>query len=181
LKREEKERQVAWLREQFQTAKALFLTDFRKLKVSEMNQLRSELRDRGIAFKVLKNTLVRRAYQDTDVATIGSDIVGPRAAAWTSSEDNVPAMAKALVDFTRTHPNLVLVRGVLNGKPVEPMDIDTLSKLPSREELLGRVLGTMMAPVSAFVNTLAAVPRSFLYVLKAIEEQKSAPSEPAAG
>jgi len=59
---------------------------------------------------------------------------------------------------------------------VDPSDMETLSRLPSREELLGRVLGTMMAPVSAFVNTLAAVPRSFLNVLKAIEEQKSASS-----
>jgi large subunit ribosomal protein L10 len=181
LKKEEKEKQVAWLRDQFRTTKALFLGDFRSLTVSEMNKLRSELRDRGIAFKVLKNTLVRRAYQDTDVAAIGPDLAGPRAAAWTSSEENVPAMAKVLVDFAKTHPNLVLVRGVLNGKLVDPSEMDTLSKLPSREELLGRVLGTMMAPVSAFVNTLAAIPRSFLNVLKAIEEQKSTPSEPAAG
>jgi large subunit ribosomal protein L10 len=181
LKKEEKEKQVAWLREQFETTKALFLTDFRSLTVSEMNQLRSELRNRGVSFKVLKNTLVRRAYQDTDVAAIGPDLAGPRAAAWTSSEENVPAMAKVLVDFAKTHPNLVLVRGVLNGKLVDPSEMDTLSKLPSREELLGRVLGTMMAPVSAFVNTLAAIPRSFLNVLKAIEEQKNTPSEPAAG
>lgn len=181
LKKEVKEKQVAWLREQFETTKALFLTDFRSLTVSEMNKLRSELRDRGVAFKVLKNTLVRRAYEDTDVAVIGPDLAGPRAAAWTSSEENVPAMAKVLVDFAKTHPNLVLVRGVLNGKLVDPSEMDTLSKLPSREELLGRVLGTMMAPVSAFVNTLAAIPRSFLNVLKAIEEQKSTPSEPAAG
>ena len=91
-------------------------------------------------------------------------------------DENVPAMAKVLVDFAKTHPNLGLVRGVLNGKLVDPSDMETLSKLPSREELLARVLGTMMAPVSAFVNTLAAVPRSFLNVLKAIEEQKSASS-----
>jgi len=181
LKREEKERQVAWLREQFQATKALFLTDFRSLTVSEMNQLRGELRSRGVAFKVLKNTLVRRAYQDTDVATIGPDLSGPRAAAWTSSEENVQAMAKVLVDFAKTHPNLVLVRGVLKGQLVDPSEMDVLSKLPSREVLLGRVLGTMMAPVSAFVNTLAAVPRSFLNVLKAIEEQKTTSSEPAAG
>jgi len=181
LKKEVKEKQVAWLRDQFQVTKALFLTDFRSLSVSEMNQLRSELRDRGVAFKVLKNTLTRRAYQDTDVAAIGPDLAGPRAAAWTSTEENVPAMAKVLVDFAKTHPNLVLVRGVLNGKLVDPSEMDTLSKLPSREELLGRVLGTMMAPVSAFVNTLAAIPRSFLNVLKAIEEQKTTPSEPAAG
>jgi len=177
LKKTEKEKQVAWFREQFQTVRCFFLTDFRSLKVSEMNQLRSELRDRGASFKVLKNTLVRLAYQDTDLAVVGPDLVGTRAAAWTSSADAVPVMAKVLVDFAKTHPNLVLVRGVLDGKLVNPEDMDTLSKLPSREELLARLLGTMKAPVGAFVNLLAAVPRSFLYALKAIEEQKSASGE----
>jgi len=174
LKREQKEEQVAWLREQFREAKALFLTDFRSLTVGETNTLRTELRNRGIQFKVFKNTLVRLAYQDTDIAAIADDLMGPRGGAWTSSEDNVPAMAKVLIDFAKAHPNLILVRGVLNGSLVDPSDLDALSKLPSREELLARLLGTMIAPVSAFVNTLAAVPRSFLNVLAAIEEQKGA-------
>ncbi len=181
LKREEKERQVAWLREHFKSVKALFLTDFQGLSVAETNALRAELRNRGVAFRVLKNTLVRLAYEDTNVAVIGPDLAGPRAAAWTETDDNVPAMAKVLVDFAKTHPKLNLIRGVLDGKLVDPSEMETLSRLPSREELLGRVLGTMMAPVSAFVNTLAAVPRSFLNVLKAIEEQKSASGESPAG
>jgi large subunit ribosomal protein L10 len=88
-------------------------------------------------------------------------------------------MAKVLFDFAKTHQNLQLVRGVLKGKLVQPSEIETLSKLPSREELVGRLLGQMMAPVSAFVNVLAAVPRSFLNVLKAIEEQKASSSESA--
>lgn len=179
MKREEKEKQVAWLREELQEAKALFLTNYQGLSVSEMNSLRSELRNKGIKFKVLKNTLTRRAYQDTEISAVGADLAGPRAAAWTSSEDAVPAMAKVLFDFAKTHQNLQLVRGVLKGKLVEPSDIETLSKLPSREELVGRLLGQMMAPVSAFVNVLAAVPRSFLNVLKAIEEQKASSSESA--
>jgi len=181
LTREEKEKQVAWLREQFQGLRALFLTENRGLTVAEMTALRSELRNRGANFKVLKNTLVRLAYQDTDVAVVGSDVVGPRAAAWTNAEENVPAVAKVLVDFAKGHPKLVLVRGVLKGRLVQPGDLDLLSKLPSREELLGRLLGTMKAPVSSFVSVLAAVPRSFLTVLKAIEEKKGAPSESAAG
>jgi large subunit ribosomal protein L10 len=181
LKRDEKEKQVAWLRGHFKSARALFLTDFQGMSVAETNALRSDLRNRGATFRVLKNTLVRLAYEDTSVAVIGPDLVGPRAAAWTDTDENVPAMAKVLVDFAKTHPNLGLIRGVLNGKLLDPSEMETLSKLPSREELLGRVLGTMMAPVSAFVNTLAAVPRSFLNVLKAIEEQKSASSGPAVG
>jgi large subunit ribosomal protein L10 len=179
LNREEKEKQVAWLGEELKTAKALFLTDFRSLTVSEMNTLRSDLRSRGIKFKVLKNTLARLAYKDTDIAVIENDLVGTRAAAWTDSEDSVPGMAKALLDFAKAHPNLVLVRGALKGKLVDPSDMDVLSKLPSREELLARLLGTMKAPIGAFVGTLAAVPRSFLTVLKAIEEKKAGSSQPA--
>ena len=85
-------------------------------------------------------------------------------------------MAKVLIDFAKTHPNLGLVRGVLNGKLVDPSDMETLVQASLQGRTAGPLLGTMMAPVSAFVNTLAAVPRSFLNVLKAIEEQKSASS-----
>lgn len=180
MNREEKEKQVAWLREQFQKTKGLVLTDFEGLTVAEMTALRSELRSRGVAFKVLKNTLARLAYHDTDVAAIEPYLVGARAAAWTESEDAVPGMAKALMDFAKTHPKMELIGGVLKGKTLDPPALEALSSLPAREVLLGKLLGTMIAPVSAFVNTLAAVPRSFLNVLKAIEEQKSASSEPAA-
>jgi large subunit ribosomal protein L10 len=179
LNRQEKEKRVDWLNEQFRGAKALFLTNFQGLSVAEMNALRSELRNRGINYKVMKNTLVRLAYQDTDVAGLGPDFVGPRAAAWTETSDNAPAMAKVLVDFAKAHPNLTLIRGVLDGKLVEPTEMEALSTLPPREELLARVLGTMKAPMNAFVGTLAAVPRSLLTALKAIEEQKSSSSEPA--
>jgi large subunit ribosomal protein L10 len=178
LKRTEKEKQVAWLREQFQGVRGLFLADFQGLTVSETNELRAALRSRGMSFKVLKNTLVRLAYRDTDVAVLEKDVAGPRAAAWTTADDQVPAMAKVLIDFAKAHPKMKIVRGVLNGKLVDPVDVDTLSKLPSKEEMLARLLGTMMAPVSAFVNTLAAVPRSFLNVLKAIEEKKGGRPQP---
>jgi large subunit ribosomal protein L10 len=181
LKREEKEKQVAWLREQFLKTRALFLTDFAGLTVSEMTALRSELRSKGIALKVLKNTLTRLAYQGSQVAVLESDVAGPRAAAWTETDENVPAMAKVLTAFAKAHPKLKLVRGVLNGKLVQPSEMETLASLPSREVLLGRLLGTMIAPVGGFVNTLAAVPRSFLTALKAIQDQKSAAAESNAG
>ncbi|MCX5871985.1 MAG: 50S ribosomal protein L10 [Deltaproteobacteria bacterium] len=179
MKKEEKQKQVAWLQDQFQGVKAVFLMDFQGLTVSEMNTLRSEVRTRGGALKVMKNTLVRLAYKGTDVECLGPDLVGPRAAVWTHSEETAPALAKTLVDFAKTHPKLGLVKGELKGRLVEATDLETLAKLPSREELLSRLLGTLVAPISAFVGTLAAVPRSFLTVLKAIEDKKgeSAPAE----
>jgi large subunit ribosomal protein L10 len=197
LKRAEKEKQVAWLREEFLGAKGLFLASYQGLTVREMTALRAELRSRGIAFKVLKNTLTRLAYQGTDVAPltrlayqgtdvapIAPDLKGTRAAVWTTSEDSVPQMAKLLIDYAKAHPKLELVGGVLGGRYVQRSDMETLAALPPKDDLRARLLGTMMAPVSGFVNTLAAIPRSFLYALRAIEQQKGtvaeAPAEPAA-
>jgi large subunit ribosomal protein L10 len=171
--RDEKEKHVAWLHEQFEGIAALFLTDFQGLTVSELNRLRSELRDRGINFKVLKNTLTRLAYKDTDVFAVADKLVGPRAAAWTRDRNTVPSMAKVLVDFAKSNPKLGLIGGVLNGKTLEASQLETLSTLPSREELLSKLFGTMIAPVGAFVGVLAAVPRSLLTVLKAIGEKRS--------
>jgi len=177
LTREEKAKQVEWLRGQFQDVSGLFLADYKGLSVEEMNALRRELRLHGVTLKVLKNTLVRLAYKDTTVAVLEQDVVGTRAAAWTRSEESVPSLAKVLVGFAKTHPKFEIVRGVLGGQKVEPLEVEALSKLPSREQLLSTLLGTAMAPISAFVSTLAAVPRSFLTVLKAIEEQKATPAE----
>jgi len=177
LTRKEKEQQVTWLKEQFREARGLFLTNFQGLTVGEMDQLRADLRKVGVRYKVLKNTLARMAYQGTDVAHLAPDVVGPRAGAWTDDDDKIQPMAKVLIDFAKAHPNLGLVRGVVSGLVVDAAEMETLSKLPGRDELRGRLLGTMIAPISALVNTLAAVPRSFLNVLKAIEEQKTNSSE----
>jgi large subunit ribosomal protein L10 len=161
--------------------RALVLTDYKGLNVAETNELRSKLRGCGANYRVLKNTLVRRAYEGTDVAVIGDDVVGTRAAAWTHEDDNVPAMAKVLFEFAKSHPKLELIKGVLNGSPFSADDIEQLSKMPSREQLLSQLLGTLIAPTSSFVNVLAAIPRSLLNVLKAIEDQKNTSSDTAAG
>lgn len=176
MTKKEKEKEVEFLRNQFNSIAALVLTDYRGLTVAEMTELRGKLRQEQAGARVLKNTLVRLAYKDTDVALLEEDIVGPRAAVWTESEDAAPAMAKVLVEFAKNHPNLELVSGVVNGRKMSSDDVETLSKLPPREVLLGRLLGGMISPVGAFVNTLAAVPRSLLNVLNAIKEQKEATS-----
>ena len=135
LNRQEKEKRVDWLNEQFRDVKALFLTNFQGLSVSEMNALRSELRNRGINYKVMKNTWYGWPIRTLMFATLGLDFVGPRAAAWTEASDNVTAMAKVLVDFAKTHPNLTLIRGVLDGKLIEPNDMEALSTLPPEKNL----------------------------------------------
>jgi large subunit ribosomal protein L10 len=179
LIRKEKEQQVAWLHEQMDGAKALFLTNFRGLTVSEMNALRSELREKGASYKVLKNTLARLAAQGTDSEVLEPDMKEPRAAAWVFNDEDIPTLAKTLIDFKRNHPNLEMVSGVTGGQRLEANDLEELSKLPSREELLAKLLGTMVAPISSFVGVLAAVPRSMVTVLNAIAEKKE--GEPDSG
>lgn len=181
MTRKEKEKEVAWLREEFLAVRTMLLTDYQGLTVAETNALRADLRKIGVKYKVLKNTLARLAYPDTHVARLADAMVGPRGAAWTDDEDKSPVLAKALIDFAKAHPKLQLVRGVVGTIVVDPDQIEQLSKLPGKAELRGRLLGTMIAPVSSFVNVLAAVPRSFLNVLKAIEDKKKASAEePAA-
>jgi large subunit ribosomal protein L10 len=145
LPRTDKEKEVAWLREEFRTVRGLFLTDFQGLTVGEMNALRNALRTAGAKYKVLKNTLVRMAYEDTDVSVLAKDIVGPRAAAWIDVEEKIPAIAKVLVDFAKGNPKLQLVRGMVGRLVIDPAEMDALSKLPSREVLRARLLGAMIA------------------------------------
>ena len=176
MNRKDKEKEVEYLRDQFQSVAAMVLSDYRGLSVSEMTDLRRKLRQEQASTRVLKNTLVRLAYKDTDVALLSEDIVGPRAGVWTESEDAAPAMAKVLIDFAKDHPKLELISGVVKGRKLSVDDLETLSKLPPREVLLGRLLGGMKSPVGAFVGTLAAVPRSLLNVLNAIKDQKETSS-----
>ncbi len=177
MTRKDKEKEVAWLKENFRDVSALVMTDYKGLSVAEISDLRSQLREQGVTFKVVKNTLVRLAAPGTDVEVITSDAVGPRAAAWTTDVDGAPAMAKVLVEYAKKNPKLELISGVLQGTKMSPAELEDLSKLPSRDELMSTLLGTMIAPVGAFVNTLAAVPRSLLNVLKAIEQEKANASE----
>jgi large subunit ribosomal protein L10 len=173
LKREEKERQVAWLREEFNSQKCLVLSSYQGLTVAETDKLRRDLRAGGAKYKVLKNTLARLAYRDTDVSLLEHELVGPRAAAWTYDEDKAPALAKTLLDFAKGHANMQVLAGVVSGSVLTAPDIEALSKLPGKAEMRATLLGTMNAPIGSFVNTLAAVPRSLLNCLKAIEEKKA--------
>ncbi|MBW2520659.1 MAG: 50S ribosomal protein L10, partial [Deltaproteobacteria bacterium] len=107
-----------------------------------------------------------------DAECLDEFLVGPTAIAF-AKEDPV-APAKALVEFAKSHEAFELKAGVLDGKLLSPADIKALSDLPSREELLAKMLGSMSAPASNFVGVLAAIPRSMVQVLSAIKDQKEA-------
>ncbi|MBF0369256.1 MAG: 50S ribosomal protein L10 [Magnetococcales bacterium] len=145
------------------------VTHYRGLTVAEMTALRRDMRKSGSEYRVVKNTLTKRAAQGTSFEGLGEILTGPVGLA--SSSDPV-APAKVLSDFAKTHPNLQIIGGIMEGRPIDLAGVNALAKLPSREVLLAKLLGTMMGPVQGVVGVLAAVPGSFVRVLEQIRQQK---------
>ncbi len=172
MNKQSKEALVAEFAEKLKEAKAAFLADYRGLDVAQANDLRNKLRETGVEYRVVKNTLLRLAAKDTDAACFDEYLSGPTAIA-VANEDPV-APAKALVEFAKKNEAFELKVGMLDGKLLAVADIKALAELPSRDELLTKMLGSMSAPATNFVGVLAAVPRSFVQVLAAIKDQKDA-------
>jgi len=172
LNKQSKEALVAEYAEKFKAAKAAFLADYRGLNVEQANALRRKLQAVGVEYRVAKNTLLRLAAKDTDVACLDEFLVGPTAIALVSEDPVAPA--KALVEFAKQNNAFELKAGMLSGRLLAAADIKALAELPSREELIAKMLGSMNAPATNFVGVLAAVPGSFVRVLAAIRDQKEA-------
>lgn len=172
MNRQSKEEIVAEFAEKLKASKAAYLADYRGLNVEQATALRCKLHEAGVEYRVVKNTLLRLAAKDTPAACLDEQLTGPTAIAF-ANEDPV-APAKALVEFAKAHKTFELKAGVLDGKLLSAEDIKALSDLPSREELLAKMLGSMSAPATNFVGVLAAMPRSLVQVLGAIKDQKEA-------
>lgn len=172
MNKQSKEELVAEFAAKLKGAKAAFLADYRGLDVDQANDLRNKLREVGVEYRVVKNTLLRLAAKDTDSACFDEYLIGPTAIALVNEDPVAPA--KALVEFAKKNNIFVLKAGMLDGKLLAVADIMALAELPSRDELLAKMLGSMSAPASNFVGVLAAVPRTFVQVLAAIKDQKEA-------
>jgi len=175
LKLDEKKKIVEELREKFLKTKVLIVSDYKGLQVESLNSLRRKLRDAGIEFQVVKNTLLRRASQETDVALIQDAFKGPSAIAL--SYDDPVAPAKVLTQFAKENQKLEPRIGVMGGKVIDLNGIKALANLPSREVLLSQLLSVMNAVPTSFVRVLSAVPSGMLNVLQALKAKK----EEAAG
>lgn len=154
------------------TAKAAFLADYRGLTVDEVNELRGKLREAGVEYRVVKNTLLRLATKDTPFTCLDEYLKGPTAIA--IAQDDPVAPAKVLADFAKASKVFELKTAVLDGKLLSLAEVSALAELPSRDQLLAKMLGSINAPISNFVGVLAAVPRSLVQVLGAIKDQKEA-------
>ena len=168
----EKEQVVDVVRQELQKASVVIVTRYRGLKVADMTRLRREMHATGSQYRVIKNTLARRAAQGTSFEGLAQFLTGPTGIA--ISTDPV-APAKVLETFAKKNPLLEVVGGVLNGTVINAAGISELAKLPSKEVLIAKLLGTMIAPIQSFVGVLVAVPASLVRVLDRVRESKESP------
>ena len=172
MKLEEKKAIVDELMGRLERTQVAILTDYKGLDVAAINDLRRKLREENIEYQVVKNTLLLRAAEGTDTELMKDHFKGPSAVAL-SYEDPV-APAKVLTQFAKENEALEIKAGVMDGKYLDLTDIKALADLPSREVLLGQLVGVMNNVPTSFVRVVAEVPRQMLNVLNAIKDQKEA-------
>lgn len=170
--RTEKETEVAALTAAINASKLAVLTDYRGLDVPQISELRRNLRQAGIPFKVVKNTLVKIALAQSDKSQADvSSFTGPMAIAF--GADEVEA-AKIIDAFGKNHESLQIVGALTeDGRIISPSEVKALAKLPNREQLTGQVVGVIAAPLSGFVRVLNGTVASLLYALNAIGQSQN--------
>lgn len=166
---EEKKAIVSEVSDQIAEAQAIVIAEYRGLGVGQLTQLRVKARESGIYFRIIKNTFVRRAVVDTPFSGLAESMVGPLA--YGIGSDPV-ITAKVLHEFAKDNDRFVIKAGAMAGTVMSGKDVAALAALPSREELLSRLLGTLQAPVAKFIRTLNEVPSKFVRGLAAVRDKK---------
>jgi large subunit ribosomal protein L10 len=169
LNLDSKKEVVAEISARLANAQAVVLAEYRGLPVEKITQLRARARASGVYLRVLKNTLARRAVQGTPFEKLGPQMVGPLA--YGISVDPVAA-ARVLHAYAKDNDKLVIKGGAMPNVLMSAKEVGSLAMLPGREELLAKLMGTMQAPVTKFVQTLNEVPGKFVRTLAAVRDQK---------
>ena len=170
MARPEKVAVVEEIAEKLSKSQLAVLTDYRGLNVKDITELRKKLREAGVEYKVVKNTLTTLAARKLELTDLEPHLVGPTAVAF--GYDDPVAPAKILSDFAQEHKELELKVGVLEGKVIDAEALNDLAKLPNREVLLAMLLGAMQGPIFGFARVLAGHIKGFVIVLDQIREQK---------
>ncbi|HHY10357.1 MAG TPA: 50S ribosomal protein L10 [Firmicutes bacterium] len=168
--RPEKVAVVNEIEERLTKVQGAVVADYRGLNAAEMTALRKELREAGVEFKVLKNTLTIIAAEKLEMNDLIPLLSGPTAFAF-GYEDPVVA-AKIISEFAKKNKNLEIKGGILEGKVLDPAGVGNLADLPSREVLLSMVARAMQGPLAGMVNVLQGNIRNFVYALEAVRKQK---------
>jgi len=169
LNLEQKKAVVAEISAQVAKAQAIVVAEYRGLEVGNMTDLRRQARKSGVYLRVLKNTLARRAVSGTPFEKLSEQLTGPLI--YGISPDPV-ATAKVLNEFSKTNEKLVIRGGAMLNAVITAAEVKALATMPSREELLAKLLGTMQAPVAQFARTLNEIPSRFVRTLAAVRDQK---------
>lgn len=172
LKLDEKKQVVAEIKERLEKTQGAVLADYRGLNVAEATELRTKLREAGVEYKVLKNTLIRIAAQDIGLEGLDPYLEGPTAIAF--SFDDPVISAKVISEFAKTHKALEIKAGILENKVIDLQSVKELADLPAKEVLLAKVLGSMQSPMYGFAGALQGLLRNLVYVLDAVREKKAA-------
>jgi large subunit ribosomal protein L10 len=169
----QKQKDLDALTEQFKDAKAAMLVGFQKMTVAKDQELRNQLREAGVSYEVVKNTLARIAAEGTELAPAAEHFKGVTAVAL-SNGDPV-GLSKAISKFSKANPDIFTFKvGIVEGKVVELKDVEAIASLPSKEELISKVMFLINCQAQRLVTVISAVPRNLAIVVKQISEQKTA-------
>ena len=170
VSRAEKEQELQDLTDAFKAVDTAILVDYKGLNVPQVTELRRQLRAARAQYRVVKNTLAKRASHGTRLSALESHFEGTTAIAYT--EEDAVAMAKALTTFMKGAPTLSIKAAVVQGQAIKPAEVTDLASMPGRPELYAKLLFVLQAPMQQLVSVLAAAPRDFVSVLAAYERKR---------
>ena len=167
----EKKSKVSFLIDEFNSSDALFFTEYRGLTVSQLKTLRSDLREHNAVYVVMKNSLIQRFFNDLDIDYPNELLKGPTALV--ISKQDCPVIASKIYSFNKNNESLVIKGGYFDGEFISVDDVKMLSKLPSKDVLIGQLVGGLKATISRFVMSMSSPMRGLVYSLEAIKNQKN--------
>ncbi|MEM7196056.1 MAG: 50S ribosomal protein L10 [Pseudomonadota bacterium] len=171
LSLDQKKAVISEVTEAIASAQAGVVAEYRGLTVAQLTELRKDARNEGVWVRVVKNNLAKRVIKGSDFECLTEHFVGP--VIFSASEDPV-AVAKVMSKFAKDNDLLKITAGAMNGEVMDQKMIESLSKLPGRDELIAKLMGTINAPVQKLVSTMNEVPGKFVRTLAAVAESKEA-------